>query len=1158
MHSDRSAPELIEQLARATAKIAELQAALASRESSAVQSPGSILESFTDAFVAVDRNFSYTWVNTEAERLMGIPREEVLGRAIWDVFPDDAGTILDRKTRQALAENRPQEFDYYSASQQRWYRSKAFPTNEGGLAICWRDITEQKRVESELRRQALVLEQVHDSIITTDLQGTITSWNRGAADLFGYEASEVIGRNVSLLYMEEDRADVSARVLEPLLREGRAELHMRNRRNSGEECWLRLSLTLLRDENGEPYAMLGVATDCTAQRNAEQALRQSEAMYRGLADAMPQVAYIAGAEGGTELINRHWEKYAGVPVSECMDLDWAAWVHPDDLPSVFERWQQCLQTGEPFEMEYRLRNATGEYRWHLGRAVPVRGLDSAVARWIGICTDIHARRSAEEALQKSEERFRLAAQALQGVVFDWNPQTGVVHRTGDLARILGIGPDQAEGTEEWWQERIHPDDAHDSALRTLQRRPGGQTVFETEFRIRHADGRWVDVCDRGYIVRDETGDPVRVVGSSQNVTVRKQLEREIRDYTAKLKFQSEILATTDDAVIAIDADQRVTYFSPGAERMYGVSSSDALGQQLADIYRFEWPNPADETAAWAQLAERGTWSGSNVHVTHDGKRLFVNSTVNVLPPQAGSGMVAVIRDETAKRKAELENISKSTELARANADLLHFAYAVSHDLQAPLRTIVSFSQLLSLRYGSALDEQGSEFIQMIVDAGSRAATMIRDLMTFAKCAGAELKFDPRVSLEAAVDTAVKDLGNEVRATSALITVESLPLVSGDAGQLAQLFQNLIANSLKYRKAGTTPEIRISAERGEGEWVIQVRDNGIGFEAKHSERIFDVFKRLHGAEYPGTGVGLAICKRIVERRGGRIWATGQTGEGAVFSFSIPDVTGESTVELPSVSPAIDEWAFSPAAFGEVFQTLDLAQAMVRDLQGTILVWTKGAERLFGWSKSEAVGRNAHELLRTEFVPQSRHEIEAELLNRGEWNGELRKFRRDGRAVWVAAHWALYRDGGGRPQSVIEVASDITSLKEVEQALHRSSAQRELALCAGQMGVWSWDCRTGVVEWDQTTELLHGVAAGASGRSFDAFLQLVHPEDRTQVKARVEESLVTGSEFSTEYRLLSGHGSRRLRGQGLVMRGEKGEAAGLIGVVWDISRGKPGDD
>ena len=283
------------------------------------------------------------------------------------------GTTFEQKCRQALAEGNPAEFDNYNASWDRWYYNKVYPTKEGGLAIYWRDVTDQKRAQADLRRQASLLNQVHDSIISTDLKGNITHWNHGAEKMFGYKAEEMLGQHVSLLYFEEDRAQVDSAVLEPLLRDGHSEVELRNRRKSGEECYIRLSLSLLRDEANQPYGMLGVSIDITAQRHAERALRESEARYRCLTDAMPQVVYVTNADGKTEMVNHYWEEYSGLSADECFELNWLGCVHSDDVPVHLEEWMECLRTGKRFERIYRLRNAAGEYRWHLSRAVPLRG-----------------------------------------------------------------------------------------------------------------------------------------------------------------------------------------------------------------------------------------------------------------------------------------------------------------------------------------------------------------------------------------------------------------------------------------------------------------------------------------------------------------------------------------------------------------------------------------------------------------------------------------------------------------------------------------------------------------------------------------------------------------------------------------------------------------
>ena len=355
--------------------------------------PALILESIADPpSVGLDRELRITYVNAEAVRLLGIPRERILGEVIWKLLPSAVGSILDEKCHEARALHSPQEFEYFHASANRWFFNRIYPTAEGGLAICSRDITEPKRLEAGLRRQALILDQVHESIIHTDLEGNITRWNRGAEELFGYTAAEIIGRNIGLLYFQEDRDPAVGSTLATLRRDGRLQVETRRRRKSGEACSVRASLSLLRDENGTPYGIMGVCTDTTAQKAAEGALRESEERYHGLADAIPQIEYITGVDGRTTWINEHWQRYSGCSADECLELNWLEWIHADDAPAIMTLWTKCLRTGEPFESEYRLRNVNGEYRWHLGKAVTMLRPDGSVLHWVGTATDVHARK----------------------------------------------------------------------------------------------------------------------------------------------------------------------------------------------------------------------------------------------------------------------------------------------------------------------------------------------------------------------------------------------------------------------------------------------------------------------------------------------------------------------------------------------------------------------------------------------------------------------------------------------------------------------------------------------------------------------------------------------------------------------------------------------
>jgi light-regulated signal transduction histidine kinase (bacteriophytochrome) len=228
---------------------------------------------------------------------------------------------------------------------------------------------------------------------------------------------------------------------------------------------------------------------------------------------------------------------------------------------------------------------------------------------------------------------------------------------------------------------------------------------------------------------------------------------------------------------------------------------------------------------------------------------------------------------------------RAEDLARSNADLEQFAYVASHDLQEPLRMVSSYMQLLSERYEAELDETGQRYIHYAVDGASRMQSLVRDLLSFSRVGSRGLEKVP-TDLNRVVGQTLNNFEVAIKECGAVVTSDDLPAVNGDPGQLTQLFQNLIGNAIKFHGA-TQPEVRISAERQPDEWLFTVTDNGVGFDAKYAERVFVIFKRLHSREeYPGTGIGLAICKKIVERHGGRIWAESEIGRGTTIFFTLP--------------------------------------------------------------------------------------------------------------------------------------------------------------------------------------------------------------------------------------------------------------------------------
>ena len=244
--------------------------------------------------------------------------------------------------------------------------------------------------------------------------------------------------------------------------------------------------------------------------------------------------------------------------------------------------------------------------------------------------------------------------------------------------------------------------------------------------------------------------------------------------------------------------------------------------------------------------------------------------------------------------AERELTRQAEELARSNADLQRFAYATSHDLQEPLRSMTVFAQLLNRRYKGKLDSEADEFLEYIVSGAQRMGALIEGLLAYSRSVHVETPAFTDVDTAAALHWARMNLRLVLEESQAELTHGDLPIISGDHVQIVQLFQNLISNAIKYRRPDAAPLIRISAEQSDGSWVFSVSDNGVGVPTEYTDRVFDLFRRLHGSKIPGTGIGLAICKRIVEKHGGRIWVeTGSTG-GTTFCFTMPTVSSSETL------------------------------------------------------------------------------------------------------------------------------------------------------------------------------------------------------------------------------------------------------------------------
>jgi len=325
--------------------------------------------------------------------------------------------------------------------------------------------------------------------------------------------------------------------------------------------------------------------------------------------------------------------------------------------------------------------------------------------------------------------------------------------------------------------------------------------------------------------------------------------------------------------------------NPALVKMLGYPDREAfLRVDAADMY-------VDPRARkrWQALMEReGIVRDFKMQMRRfDGSVIWVEDTARSVCGANGSGThyEGALEDITERNGAEDALRQAMAELARSNAELEQFAYVASHDLQEPLRMVASYMQLLQRRYQGKLDADADEFIAYAVDGARRMQALINDLLAYSRVSSRGKPFEP-IDCEVVLDEALANLQMAIEESGAVIAHDPLPTVMADGTQLIQLFQNLIGNAIKFQN-GRAPHVHVSTERQAGEWVFSVGDNGIGIDQRYHERVFAIFQRLHTREeYPGTGIGLAICKRIVERHGGRIWVESQSGEGSTFHFAIP--------------------------------------------------------------------------------------------------------------------------------------------------------------------------------------------------------------------------------------------------------------------------------
>ena len=377
--------------------------------------------------------------------------------------------------------------------------------------------------------------------------------------------------------------------------------------------------------------------------------------------------------------------------------------------------------------------------------------------------------------------------------------------------------------------------------------------------------------------------------------------------TASRDLLHTTLTSIGDAVITTDDAGRVTFMNGVAEELTGWKQTEAAGRPLDNVFSIvnEDTRRTVSNSALKALRE-GTISGLANHtvlLSRDGSECPIDDSAAPIRDAQGKviGAVLVFRDISERRQTEEQTRRLNQALVRTNHDLQQFAYAASHDLKEPLRTVATCLQLARRNYyGKVLDQEATQLIDVAVTGAQRMHALVEALLEYSRAGEVSEAMSEAVPVERVVRDAITNLQSSIAETNASVSFERLPVVTANPLHLAQVFQNLIGNALKYR-SDKPPEIKVSAREQEPYWVFTVEDNGIGIKPEYQAQIFGIFKRLHGQEYPGTGIGLAICKKIVDRHGGAIWVESELGKGSRFSFTLPRAARDPLRARSSAAP-----------------------------------------------------------------------------------------------------------------------------------------------------------------------------------------------------------------------------------------------------------------
>lgn len=751
----------------------------------------------------------------------------------------------------------------------------------------------QSEQETFLRgRLSAIVDAADDAIVSKELDGTITSWNRAAEKIFGYRADEINGRNIAIL-IPPDRKDEQARISERILR-GESVRHFETLRvrKDGKLINISASISPIKDEDGKIIGVSIIARDITERKEMEERHQAALKELGDLKAALDEHAIVAitTPQGHITFVNDRFCKISKYSREELLGQDHRL-INSGHHPKSFIRdlWT-TISSGKVWRGEIKNRAKDGSFYWVDTTIVPFLKPDGKPYQYVAIRADITERKNAEEALRRSEMKFARAFANNPSAIALTRLHDGLVFEVNDTwVALCGYTRAEVVGRSARMMWPTSPEAAH---FVQVLREHGVVRGWQQEFRKKSGE---MFVAELSSQLLNFDGEEM-ILSTLVDITARKQAE--VRSQESERRFRTMANSIPQLAWIA-RADGFIFWYN---QRWY-----EYTGATPQQVEGWGWQSVHDPQILPQVMSEwkAAIAAGQPFEMEFplrgaDGK--FRRFLTRALPIKNAAGRVEQwfgtntnvdelkrVQHEIEKLNAELEQrvADRTAELQSANKELEAFCYSVSHDLRAPLRHIDGYVNLLQRDSEAVLSPRSRHFMSVIADSARQMGRLIDDLLVFSRMSRCELK-RREVRLDALVEDALQKLQPETQDRNIVWALAKLPAVQADESMLRQVVLNLISNAIKYTRPRNPAHIEIGcSSEGPDEVVIFVRDDGVGFDMHYAHKLFGVFQRLHlDEDFEGTGIGLASVRRIISRHGGRTWAEGEIDRGATLYFSIP--------------------------------------------------------------------------------------------------------------------------------------------------------------------------------------------------------------------------------------------------------------------------------